>query len=91
MRRGGERFRGVISSVTDYGFRVELLGGLTEGTVRLSTLNDDYYAYWRDREILVGERTGRVFRLGQDVEVVLEDVRLDMLEADLRLADGGGR
>jgi len=89
-QRTGERFRGVISSVTDYGFRVELLGGLTEGTVRLSTLNDDYYAYWRDREILVGERTGRVFRLGQDVEVVLEDVRLDMLEADLRLADGGG-
>ncbi|SKA74066.1 ribonuclease R [Paucidesulfovibrio gracilis DSM 16080] len=81
----GDHLRGVISSVTDYGFRVELLGGLAEGTVRLSSLNDDYYAYWRDREILVGERTGRMFRLGQEVEVILEEVRLDQLEADLTL------
>ena len=35
-----ERFKGVVSSVTDWGFRVELLGGLAEGTVRLSSLND---------------------------------------------------
>ncbi|WP_027189059.1 ribonuclease R [Paucidesulfovibrio longus] len=87
----GELFKGLISSVTDYGFRVELLGGLTEGTVRLSTLNDDYYAYWRDREILVGERTGRMFRLGQEVEVVLEEVRLDILEVDLRLSGNAAK
>ncbi len=84
----GEEFEGVISSIADYGFRVELKEPLAEGMIRLSSLNDDYYAYWKDRELLVGERTGNAFRLGQKVRVRVEDVNLSALEVDLTLASG---
>jgi len=81
----GGTFGGVISHITDYGFYVELREIMAEGMVRLSTMDDDYYTYWPNREMLVGERTGQAFALGQTVEVVLEDVSLDRLELNFTL------
>ncbi|WP_419786923.1 ribonuclease R [Pseudodesulfovibrio sp.] len=76
----GGTFGAVISHITDYGFYVELREVMAEGMVRLSSMDDDYYTYWSQREMLVGERTGRAFKLGQAVEVVLEQASLDRLE-----------
>ncbi|MGL1861316.1 MAG: ribonuclease R [Pseudodesulfovibrio sp.] len=81
----GQTFSGVISHITDYGFYVELRDVMAEGMVRLSTMDDDYYTYWPHREMLMGERTGKGFKLGQSVEVVLDDVSLDRLELNLSL------
>ncbi len=81
----GGTFGGVISHITDYGFFVELREVMAEGMVRLSTMDDDYYTYWPHREMLVGERTGQSFKLGQAVEVVLEDVSLERLELNFKL------
>ena len=81
----GGTFGAVISHITDYGFYVELREVMAEGMVRLSTMNDDYYTYWAHREMLVGERTGQSFKLGQTVEVVLDDVSLDRLELNFSL------
>ena len=83
----GRTFRGVIASLADYGFWVELSEVVAEGMVRLSTLHDDYYAYLRERELILGSRTGRTFRLGQAVSVRLADVSLDRLEVTLTLVD----
>lgn len=84
----GEEYEGIVSSIAEYGFRVELTEVSAEGMVRLSSLNDDYYAYFRDRELLVGERTGRAFRLGQKVRVKVADVNLAALEVDFSLVSG---
>ena len=81
----GGTFGGVISHITDYGFYVELRELMAEGMVRLSTMDDDYYTYWPHREMLVGERTGQSFKLGQGVEVVLESASLERLELDFSL------
>jgi len=81
----GGTFGGVISHITDYGFYVELREVVAEGMVRLSSMDDDYYTYWSHREMLVGERTGRAFMLGQAVEVILEDVSLERLELNFAL------
>lgn len=81
----GGTFGGVISHITDYGFYVELREVMAEGMVRLSSLDDDYYTYWAHREMLVGERTGQSFKLGQAVEVVLEEVSLERLELSFTL------
>ncbi len=81
----GGTFGGIISHITDYGFYVELRELMAEGIVRLSSLDDDYYTYWRHREMLVGERTGQSFKLGQAVEVVLDEVNLDRLELNFTL------
>ena len=82
----GREFAGVVTGLTDFGFWVELTEVLSEGFIRLSTMLDDYYGYLKEREILVGQRTGRVIRAGQAVRVKLLGVHLDRLEIDLELA-----
>ena len=83
----GRRFTGVIGSIADFGFWVELQEVMAEGMVRLSTLSDDYYAYIQERHELLGERTGRRFRLGQPVEVELIGVDMGRLAVDLALVE----
>ncbi len=85
----GEEFTGVISSMADFGIWVEFQEVMAEGMLRLSRLDDDYYTFWSDRQLIVGERTGRAFRLGQKITVRLESVSLELLEADLSLVEGG--
>ncbi|WFS61943.1 ribonuclease R [Pseudodesulfovibrio thermohalotolerans] len=81
----GETFNGVISHITDFGFYVELKEVMAEGLIRLSSMDDDYYTYWPQREMLVGERTGQSFYLGQTVEVVLEEASVERLELNFSL------
>ncbi|EGY26711.1 ribonuclease R [Desulfovibrio sp. A2] len=85
-QRVGEEFTGVISGIIDFGFFVEFNEVMAEGMVRLSSLDDDYYGYLPERQELVGERTGRSFRLGQSVTVRLVDVNVARLEVNLALA-----
>lgn len=87
----GKTFSGVISSFSDFGFWVELDGIVAEGLVRLSTLRDDYYVFCPKQHIVVGERTGREFHLGQQVKVVLKGASLTLLEIELELKDSGGK
>ncbi|RKX29757.1 MAG: ribonuclease R [Candidatus Zixiibacteriota bacterium] len=65
----GEHYKGVISGVLNFGFFVRLNDLGVEGMVRLSTLDDDYYNFEEKNYRLVGRRTGRVFRMGDPVEV----------------------
>lgn len=64
----GEEYDGVISGVTGWGFYVEL-SNTVEGLVHIMTLKDDYYNFDEENYRLVGERHGRVFRLGEPVRV----------------------
>lgn len=85
----GQEFTGIIGSLADFGFWVELKEVMAEGMVRLSTITDDYYGFFPERQELLGERTGRAFRLGQTITVELMDVGIDRLEVNLRLVEGG--
>jgi ribonuclease R len=85
----GRQFTGVIGSLADFGFWVELREVMAEGMVRLSSLSDDYYTFFPERHELLGERTGRRFRLGQAVTVELSAVDMGRLSVDLTLVDGG--
>lgn len=87
----GEMFDGVVAGITEYGFWVELPAVMAEGFIRLANLRDDYYGYIKEREMLLGSRTGRVFRLGQPMRARLTDVSLDRLEIDLLPAIDGGK
>ncbi len=70
QERVGESFTGRISGVTGWGLYVEL-PNTVEGLIHVSNLRDDYYAFDEKQYILVGERTGRVYSLGQDIEVTV--------------------
>ena len=69
----GEHFQATISSITGWGIYVEL-DNTVEGLVHISTLIDDHYSFYEDNLTLVGNHTGRIFELGQRVDVVLEAV-----------------
>lgn len=66
--RIGEDFDGVISSVTAWGLYVEL-PNTVEGMVHVTALEGDYYKYDSEHYELIGERTHKVYRLGQKVRV----------------------
>jgi ribonuclease R len=72
--RVGEQFEGVIVSVKDYGFYVELNELFVEGLVHISTLRDDLYQYHERKHRLVGARSGRRYRLGDAVRVSVDRV-----------------
>ncbi len=69
----GQQFEGNISSITGWGMYVEL-ENTVEGLVHVSTLYDDHYEFIEENLTLVGERTGRTFKLGQPVTVILDSV-----------------
>ncbi len=87
--RVGEEFRGVISGILNFGFFVRLGETGAEGMVRLSTLDDDYYKYDEKHFRLVGKRQGRVFRLGDPVEVGILSADKIRNEINLYLIDRG--
>jgi ribonuclease R len=72
--RLGDQFDGVVTSVKEYGFYVELTEVFVEGLVHISTLKDDLYEYQPRRHRLVGVRTGREYRLGDSITVTVDRV-----------------
>lgn len=80
----GEEFEGVISGVTAFGFFVELKDIFVEGLVRVTSLHDDYYHYHEKRYCLVGERTHKTFKIGDEVKVRVERVDLEKRHIDFR-------
>lgn len=83
----GETFDGVISGVTGGGFYVEL-DNTAEGFVSLRTLTDDWYRPELRQYRIVGERSGRVLRLGDRVRVQVARVDADTATIDLLLKPG---
>ncbi|MBO4697504.1 MAG: ribonuclease R [Lachnospiraceae bacterium] len=71
----GEEYDGVISGVTNWGVYVEL-PNTVEGMIRMTELRDDFYRYEESQARLVGERSGRIYALGQRMRVQVAAVDL---------------
>lgn len=81
----GETFSGVISSVTSFGMFVEL-ENTVEGLIRLEELDDDYYVFDESRMQFVGERTRKVYALGDAIEVKVSGADPRLRQVDFELA-----
>lgn len=64
----GEEYDGIISGVTSFGVFVEL-ENTVEGLIRFDNLGDDYFAYDEERKILIGEHTGKTFKIGDKIRI----------------------
>ena len=82
----GEEYEGVISGVTNWGLYVEL-PNTVEGLVHISTIPGDYYHYNEAACEMVGEATGRCFKLGMPVRIEVEDCDRFMRTINFRLVD----
>lgn len=80
----GEAFEGTVSGVTEWGFYVEL-DNTVEGLVHVNSLTDDYYTFDKDRYCLVGDVTGRAYRMGQRVKVWVENADENTKTVDFKI------
>jgi ribonuclease R len=78
----GEEFDGIISGVTSFGFFVELKEIFVEGLVGVTNLHDDYYQFYEKRYSLIGVKTHKTFRIGDEVRVRVERVDVERRHID---------
>ena len=81
MNRVGTEFDAVITGTADWGIYVQEQEALCEGMVRLASIKGDFYEHQATKYQIRGQRTGKVYRLGDPVRVKL--VRADAEERQL--------
>ncbi|EME73205.1 ribonuclease R [Bacillus sonorensis] len=84
MDKIGEEFDGVISSVTNFGMFVELPNTI-EGLVHVSFMTDDFYRFDEQHYAMIGERTGNIYRIGDEITVRVVDVNKDERNIDFEI------
>jgi len=82
--RVGDDFDGLITSVTKFGFFVELTDLFIEGLVPLNSLNDDRYIYHENTREIIGQRSRKIYSLGQKIRVLVD--RIDPVEKKIQFA-----
>ncbi len=82
----GLQFDGIISGVKEFGVFVQLEDIFVDGLVHVTALGNDYYRFDPVNFQLVGERSGRRFRLGERIRILVSRVDLDLARIDFELA-----
>lgn len=82
--RLGEEYEATVVSVTNFGLFVELDSLYVEGLVHITELGEDYFHYDASRHCLKGERTGKLYQIGDRICVQVAQVNLDDRKVDLR-------
>ncbi len=83
----GDDFDGVITGVTNFGLFVQLRELLVDGLVHVTSLANDYYHYESGSQRLVGERSGRIYKLGESMRVKVQRVDRENRRIDFRPVD----
>jgi ribonuclease R len=86
----GGQFGGTVSGVTSFGLFIELDESKVNGLVHVTQLPNDYYHFDPIRKTLTGERTGREFRLGDRVEIIVLKASVEDRRIDFRLVEERG-
>jgi len=81
----GEEFNGVITGVTDWGIYVEEKESKSEGMVRLASIRGDYFEHLASAYAVKGQRTGKVYRLGDPVRFKVMNANLEEKQLDYEL------
>lgn len=80
-----QEYEAVVSSVTSFGMFVKLQNTV-EGLIPFSNMSDqDYYLYDEVRNILIGQRTGNIYRIGDKVRVKVVKVDVKLKQVDFKI------
>ncbi len=79
-----EKFKGIVSGVTEYGVFVEMIENKCEGMVRISALKDDYYEFDEVNYCIIGRRNKKKITLGDEVLVKVTSTDIDRRTIDLQ-------
>lgn len=80
-----EEFLGVISGVTEWGIYIEIISNKCEGMVRLKDMSDDHYIFDQDEYSIMGQKTKKVYQLGDEVYVKVKNADLIKRHLDFTL------
>ena len=83
----GKVYEGVISGVTEWGIYVEIIENQCEGMIAIRELQDDYFEYDEENYSIKGRQSGKVYMLGDKINVVVARADLKKRQLDYRLAD----
>ena len=83
----GQVFDGVVAAVTGFGLFVEIKDLYVEGLVHITALPQDYYRFEPAQHRLVGDRTRKVFGLGDELRVRVVRVDLDSRKIDFEMEE----
>jgi ribonuclease R len=83
----GDEFDGYITGVAAFGLFIELIEHFVEGLVHVSSMADDYYRFVERAHTLRGENTGKVYRLGDRVNVQVIKVDMERRQVELGLTE----
>jgi len=81
----GNFYKGFILSVQSYGFFVEISELNVEGLVHVSTLNNDWYEYRSRQNLLIGRKSKKSYKVGDEIEVKIIKVDILKYQIDLEL------
>jgi ribonuclease R len=87
--RVGEEFAALVLNPTKYGLFVELTDLFVEGLVPIDSLRDDRYLWQEHSHEVVGERTGRRFRAGDRVQVILDRILVQERRLQFSIVEEG--
>ena len=87
MEEIGKTFYGLIIGVTGFGFFVELENVFVEGLVKISSIMDDYYLFIETEHKLIGQKSHRVFQIGNRVKVRVISVDLSKRQINLQVLE----
>ena len=82
-----QSFEGIISGVTDRGIYVEIKENKCEGMVKISEIKGDFFVYEEQSHSLVGERTNKIYQLGDQVSITVKKADLLKRQLDFILDD----
>lgn len=86
--RTGQEYDGVITGVTNFGLFVQITELMIDGLVHVTSLANDYYHYEAGSQQLVGERSGKKFRLGEAMRIKVQRVDMESRRIDFRPVTG---
>ena len=80
----GEKYEGIVSSVTNFGIYVEL-ENTVEGLIRYETLGDEYFIYNEERREAIGEHSHKVYKIGDKVKIRVADANKLLKKIDFEI------
>lgn len=83
----GKEYSGIISSITSFGIFVEL-ENTVEGLVRFENMGNEYFIYDENQKTLTGEQSGKIYKIGQPVEIRVIEASKELRRVSFELIEG---
>jgi ribonuclease R len=87
LKEIGNEFDGKVMGMIESGMFIGIPDPFVEGFLAQEAMNDDFYTYNEDRQVFVGKRSKKAYKIGDPVRIRVDRVDLDLRRVDFSLLD----